>query len=258
MPWAHREAQGIHRRDRPEALGQLVHLDHDRADRNTPGKQRPARGDPCLLGYSGLPGHACRGPGLPEDQVNKATPGHRDADDHRPRPLGQVAHLASPGQVDQAPSSKRNRHGQNRYRHGRSQRQAHQPSPSRPPAMTLHPPPRLTAGSPPKARNPVTPHLPAVPALSRRPRGQPSTYVAYMCRLYCREAHRAIGTRAQGDDCRPVRTALRLRPDEGSQAAKRHPVPDACPAAARGPGGLGVGGPAPATAAAGRHASTTS
>jgi PadR family transcriptional regulator len=50
--------------------------------------------------------------------------------------------------------------------------------------MTLHPPTRLAAGSPPKARNPVThtsrqcSHVEAAPRPS-------STYVAYMCRLYC-------------------------------------------------------------------------
>ena len=49
--------------------------------------------------------------------------------------------------------------------------------------MTLHPPPRLAAGPPPAVQQPRHPHLPAMPASPRRPRGQPSTYVDYMCRL---------------------------------------------------------------------------
>jgi hypothetical protein len=51
--WSAARSQGIHRRDRPEALGQLVHLDHDRADRNPPGKQRRARGCGRIAGQPG-------------------------------------------------------------------------------------------------------------------------------------------------------------------------------------------------------------
>ena len=174
MPRAHREAQVIHRRDRPEALGQLVHLDHDRADRNTPGKQRPIRGNPSLLGQR----HACCGPGLPEDQVNKAAPGHRDTDDHRPHPLGQVAHLASPGQVDQAPSSKRNRHGQHRYRHGA----AAGSSTLTIPAASDGPAPAASAGSRLAARR-AQPRHPYLPANARVP-GRAPQPVFDICSLH--------------------------------------------------------------------------